>query len=85
MWPSWIYARVEYRFGGSIWSDRAVGRTLAEDFEGMGSVAAPIMAVLRPKKAWRSLGDLAESPSTDAHDLRTAYGWYGSADSANIL
>ena len=24
------------------------------------------MAVLRPKKAWRSLGDLAESPSTDA-------------------
>ena len=26
--------------------------TLAEDFEGMGSVAAPIMAVLRPKKAW---------------------------------
>ena len=60
------YARVEYRFGGSIWSDRAVGRTLAEDFEGMGSVAAPIMAVLRPKKAWPSLGDLAESPSTDA-------------------
>ena len=42
------------------------------------------MVVVRLKKAWRGLGDWAESPSSDVLD-RTAYARYGSAASANMF
>ena len=42
------------------------------------------MVVVRLKKAWRGLGDWAESPSCDVLD-RTAYARYGSAASANMF
>ena len=42
------------------------------------------MVVVRLKKAWRGLGDWAESPSSDVLD-RTAYARYGSAARANMF
>ena len=69
---------------GNACHDRASDRVSGAVFEGIGSGSLPIMAVLRPKKAWRGLGDWAESPSSDVLD-RTAYARYGSAASANMF
>ena len=64
--------------------DSGVGGALAGVLAGIGSGPTPYIAVLRPKKAWPSLGDLAESPSIDGRGKAT-YARYGSAASANIL
>ena len=64
--------------------DSGVGRALAGVLAGIGSGPTPYIAVLRPKKAWLSLGDLAESPSIDGPGKAT-YARYGSADRASIL
>ena len=64
--------------------DSGVGRALAGVLAGIGSGPTPYIAVLRPKKAWPSLGDLAESPSIDGPGKAT-YARYGSADRASIL
>ena len=67
-------------YQGHVWSGRAVGRALADVFEGIGGAPTPIMAVVRPKEAWRGLGNLAELPSTDGLG-KVAYARYGSVAS----
>ena len=56
----------------------------AASLRGLATVSHQIMVVVRLKKAWRGLGDWAESPSSDVLD-RTAYARYGSAASANMF
>ena len=50
-----LTGRVQCRFGGHIWSDRAEDRPWAMSMWVYSAYAPPIVAVVRPKKAWPGL------------------------------